>query len=480
LALYGAIYGARSVRRYSTLMALILLLLALGKYTPLFHFLYESFPSFDRLRAVGRFTYLAALFASMLAAIGLDRLIQQPRQESRWAAGVGLAAALLGIMATTLYFQTAGPTPAAWWQHIVERVGDTREMSISPALYADPASICKFGRFAALSLALVTGVLVALTALLLLLRTNRHAAFGIAGLAVMELFAQAWSTKAIFQLSTAYSAEVDDFLAKHPGDYRILNLTNHNRAMMRGGYELWGNDSLSPLRLAELLAATQPQQPEDPLFYAHYPKFRASHPLFELLRVQYVFQGAPDGLRVYECPAGLPRLQLVQNYRVMQKSDAIIAAMNAPGFDPRKSVILEEAPSVKPGSTGAAGVAMVTDESTDHLDIEAHLPAPAILLITDGWSKNWQARPLAESVQKEYQVMPADYVLRAIPLAAGDHFIRLEYRSLGFTLGKWLSLLALLSYGIAVVACRPLSAMNARRLGQPSSKAKPSIAAARR
>ena len=62
-------------------MVLILLLLALGGYTPLFKLLYQTVPGFDKFRCVSRFLYLAAPFWSMLAGIGLDRLINQPRDE---------------------------------------------------------------------------------------------------------------------------------------------------------------------------------------------------------------------------------------------------------------------------------------------------------------------------------------------------------------------------------------------------------------
>ncbi len=50
-------------------------------------------------------------------------------------------------------------------------------------------------------------------------------------------------------------------------------------------------------------------------------------------------------------------------------------------------------------------------------------------------------------------VMPADYVLRAIPLQAGDHRIRLEYRPIAFVIGKWTSLVAWLMFGVAASVC---------------------------
>ena len=53
---------------------------------------------------------------------------------------------------------------------------------------------------------------------------------------------------------------------------------------------------------------------------------------------------------------------------------------------------------------------------------------------------------LPESSQRRYEVMPANYVLRAIPLSAGHHRIRLEYLPAGFVVGKWISLVSCAAY----------------------------------
>jgi len=82
----------------------------------------------------------------------------------------------------------------------------------------------------------------------------------------------------------------------------------------------------------------------------------------------------------------------------------------------------------------------VIDSSSDHLTVEADLPGPAILLITDTYSDGWNARALPGSSQQEYVVMPANYILRAIPLSRGYHRIRIEYKPLTFQIGKWISM----------------------------------------
>jgi uncharacterized membrane protein YfhO len=80
------------------------------------------------------------------------------------------------------------------------------------------------------------------------------------------------------------------------------------------------------------------------------------------------------------------------------------------------------------------------------MEIVADVPKPAVLLITEAYSRDWHATALPDSSQKQYTLMPADLLMRAIPLAGGKHHIHLEYRPPHYTLGLWIS-------GISAVGC---------------------------
>src|SRR5690606_15200919 len=97
-------------------------------------------------------------------------------------------------------------------------------------------------------------------------------------------------------------------------------------------------------------------------------------------------------------------------------------------------------PQPAPQETEATGTVRIIDTSTDHLTVEAELPEPAILLITDSYSEGWRAVSLPGSQQQQYDLLPANYVLRAIPLAAGRHRLRVEYSPLAFRIGCWISI----------------------------------------
>ena len=76
--------------------------------------------------------------------------------------------------------------------------------------------------------------------------------------------------------------------------------------------------------------------------------------------------------------------------------------------------------------------------------------------MTDSYSRDWKAWGLADengkqNAQREYSVLPANRVLRAIPLQAGKHKIRLEYLPTPFVVGKWISLVSLFAYILVLV-----------------------------
>ncbi len=120
--------------------------------------------------------------------------------------------------------------------------------------------------------------------------------------------------------------------------------------------------------------------------------------------------------------------------------------MSSPTFDPEHQVILETEPIPAPTLFAEKGTASVVDSSPGHLTIEADLPHPAILLITDAYSNGWRAEPLEGSAQNAYEVLPADYTLQAVPLSAGHHRFQLEYLPRAYQKGKWISLISIVAF----------------------------------
>jgi len=445
LALYGAACGPPGTR-VAVLVVVVLSVLALGAYTPLFPLLYNSVPGFNKFRLSALFIFPVALFLALLAAIGMDRLLTAPRRTVAMAAllcGAACTSAASGFLIQTS--ATAGPDGA--WGHIMNKIARaaaaTNEINIALSSYQSAAFIQQAGATAARSLFWCSGLCLLLAVLFSLAGRSARVASVIGLVAVVEVFVVARNTKVTFDLAEVRPTAMRQFLAQHPGDYRIFQFINSNSAIASGACNIWGYDPLLLKRYAEFMAFSQGADPDKATMFVHFSRL---HPLYRMLRCRYGFGFGEGDTRIEEIKDPLPRLQLVGDWSLATNRERAFAALSDPSFDPRHTVILETAPEPKPVRSQKPGTVRLVDASTDHLTIEADVPQPAILLITDSYSSGWRAVALPGSVQQQYQILPANYVLRAIPLAAGHHHLRVEYAPLGFQVGKWISLVALVIY----------------------------------
>jgi hypothetical protein len=141
----------------------------------------------------------------------------------------------------------------------------------------------------------------------------------------------------------------------------------------------------------------------------------------------------------------LPTALLVRNYLVLAGRNNLLGVELSNGFDPKSMVLLESPPNPLPQKGATIGSVEVVSRTTDSLELRAQLETPAILVITNNYAQGWRARSLEpNAAQSSYAVMPANWALQAIPLAAGKHHLLLEYRPTSFVIGKWTSILSLI------------------------------------
>ena len=83
--------------------------------------------------------------------------------------------------------------------------------------------------------------------------------------------------------------------------------------------------------------------------------------------------------------------------------------------------------------------------------------------MTDAWTPTWRAVSLQANDARRYELVPANYVLRAVPLDRGRHHLRLEYAPPQFAVGAAVSALAWAAWlaGAGLVLRRRQGAANA-------------------
>jgi hypothetical protein len=414
-------------------VAAMLLLLALGVHTPLFDPLYNFAPGFGRFRGWSKFTFPATLFLVMIAATGVDFLLREKKTQSAVALG---AMAFGFVTALAALFLIVWPETLA---RALRQVASSKESYLPQNIFTDPNFVSQSGLNAGLSLGLSALVLIASGAILFFIPQRPVLRWALPGLALIEMVGFAAGQVAFSTFSDAMPVPMRQFVAAHPGDYRVLDLIQPNNGFLLGAGDLWGNNPSGLRRYIEFMTFTQGGDPDHA---EQYLAFNKVDPLYALLRFRYAFLPSTDGVRIIESPTPpLPRLLLVSSSQTLSGRDAIFSALRQPGFDSAKEVLLENNPDPAP-QANAIGSARLISESPDELIVEAETDKPALLLITDLYSRDWHAEPLPGSVQQNYQLVPADYVLRAVPLQAGHHRLRIIYAPSSVPIGVALSVVA--------------------------------------
>lgn len=474
LAALGAFAGDRRARRGAAPAALALLVLALGASTPLFALLHGVISGFGAFRGPSKFAIPASLLLALLAGVGLDRLMRGEGDDSnarddgaavRKRRVSPLAWPLLGAAALLAALGLAARASAAadgLVGRLVARFAAGGASYLPSESVGDAAFIAQAARHAALGAWAAAGVALVAAAALAAWPARRAARL-IAALALAELLLFARGTRPTFALEPVlHPPSLVAFRASHASDDRVLHAQGEDNALAANGLlGVWGYDPNVGRRYAEFMYFTQSLDPDRAGYNL---RFTAYHPLHRMLRLRYLVSSrAGAGVREFEPP--LPRAFLVGTCVVARGRDAVFSALAAPSFDPDSTVVLESAPEPAPepraNLADPAGSVRVTDLSTDAILVEAETDRPAILVLTDAYGAGWRAVALPGSAQSAYRVVPANYVLRAVPLAAGRHRLRLEYAPRGYRIGKWVSLAAL--GGFAVLGTFGIVAARARR-----------------
>ncbi len=419
-------------------------LLALGAHTPLHGVLYHILPGFSGFRGASKFIFFTSIFLAFCTGAGVNTLWDGKKSPTLF--GIG-AIALGGILlAFGGFLNTAGGQ--GFLKQTALGILATRESYLNPAIL-DQSSFLLAMQTTSFQTFLLGGIGLVIFAVLLLISGRwKPARYFLVMAAVLEVFGFARSTTTSFPMADLYFPSVQEFYKQNPGDYRTLNLFNPDASMVLGNGNLWGYDPSVLKRYAQLLTLSQGI---DPAQASQYLSFQKPHPILNLLRGKIAMVPKPNGeLEVSPIGEPLPRFYLVSRYEVLKDAPARYAALGS-SFDFANSVALEQEPHPKPEGAEAKSKIGMLDSSTDHVTLEVQTTHSALLIMTDSYSKEWKAESLPGSVQITYDILPANHAIRAIPLAAGRHLLKIEYAPTGFGMGILISLASILGAATALV-----------------------------
>ncbi len=407
-------------KKFFGLLALFLTLLAVGKRTPLFAFFCAHFPLFSSFRGIGKLNIFITLCLLALAAMGMDAVFEKLEARRKLSAGTLWSGFIFFLLA--FFFLLAS------------HFGGGRIFS-------------KFSEHVpgmALSLAKCALTLAAISLLSRWSLKRPLVIYGLAGLAFIELFCFAWSNRPYFDLDMLRreTQAIEKIYQQDPGDYRVFTGSN-NIVLGTSGAGVWGNDPTVPLRydrFSVLVSALRDagNRPSRPL--------ADPSKALGLTRLKYSFY-EKDGLFTAQKLRLVPAARAVLiRYWETAPLGTIWKNILDPKFDPKKTTWLEMAPGFAPVRGVVRGKVSLTDISTDEIEVRALVEQPAVLVMSDNYSSGWKARPLPDSSQFSYRVVPVNGFQRAVPLFVGNNHFILEYRPTLFVAGKWISLMSWLFF----------------------------------
>jgi hypothetical protein len=428
----------QSGRRWRMMVLLVaILLLMLGSYTPLHWWLYQYLPGFGMFRGASKFNALMALMLSIFAAEGFDSI------RRRFSASAVFATASLSI----IFFVGSVLLSEINSSHrLIARLINivlTSNQYFDEQPFALPNLAGMLTHWIACQLFIAGALMLAVCALLFWSRRSTRAPFVLLGLAIAEVYCAAIFSSQIspsaFDFPLQWIPKIED---ASKADQRVLfndSITFGNQGDWAGYDSLWGYDPGQPKRYTELIASSQGDY-STPRDVYEFSLLRIAK-IFPMLRCGYIFPVNPEHPSL-KLPDPLPHLQLIGDYTKLADPSQIPSRLSDTHFDFHRTAILESDPHPAPTLAGATGHVVLLRQSINDLEIQADVPAPALLLITDAFAPGWQVRPMEMNAnQPAYEVLQADDVLRAIPLSAGHHHFDLFYTAPGLRAGIGVSAL---------------------------------------
>ena len=429
---FGVLRGllwAREVR-FFTVALVLMLLYALGKYTPVFRGLYELLPGVSLYRRPADATFLfgalLAICAGYLVHRWLMGTVPEPRRWQR-IAEIAVAVALAGA-AIALAVMAGTPRDA-----------------IIPIVIGIVVAACAVG---------------ALRLAHRLAATNALAAAAV--LATFSVTDLAWNNRP--NESTGLPPSFYDALRHDTANETVALLKarltaaaapdRRDRVELIGiGYH-WPNLGLAhdfdhlfghnPLRLREFARATNVADtvavPEQRQFSPLLPSYNS--PLENLFGVRFIATGVPveqidrslkpgdlpllartKDAFIYENPRALPRVMLIGDWRLTNFDDVLRTGV-WPDADPRRTVLLERAPrpAFAPWAGNVGTVRIVRYEHTEVV-VEADTPAGAMLVLNDIWHPWWRASLDGEPAE----ILKANVLFRGVAVPRGKHVVRFAF-----------------------------------------------------
>ena len=473
-------------RRVYVALMLVSLFLALGRYNPLYHLVFDYVPTFSGLRYPVKFLYIFILTVAITAGLGFQRLKEYVQEGGRKKITtvfmvLSLLSGLIGLLLLLKYDDAEGLLKL-WgfdfpdYNYIAVNLHHAKRFLFYSCLFFLIMRIGCGVHWKRWIQAVLIFFLVADLLGNMGFYNREKASDYFRKTKIAEIMA---ADKTPFRSFTTGKTVYDDstvlipFTAVGADISKEKHLPSYN--LLYRLHDMWGLDvvrlqrsgdlykeltkskSISATNLLDLYGVKYvisilpiEHDPRYELIYAHIEGMQGDRE--ELIK--------KNTIKLYRQRNPVPRAWLVKDFKVYDKGK-ILAALIEKDFHPGQTVFLEEQPSWDrvspdkqvPGGTRQAKVALLS-ESNNQVRFHVSAPDDSLLVVSDTWYPGWKAvvypvqkNEVWKSGGKPKKIMRANYAFRAIALEPGEYEVHFTYEPVSFKIGALISILTLI--GIA-------------------------------
>ncbi|MBW1740169.1 MAG: YfhO family protein [Deltaproteobacteria bacterium] len=435
---------------FCTLLAVISLVLALGKHTPIYRFVY-LIPGFSGFRAPSKIIILWMLSLSILAGQGFDSLLSCDKKSWRIRLTFIILLALLLIALDVLFLVDKKATLKVFSPFILKEAIPDR-LGQAAAIIQDQFSrltIFFCVSVLVISLWLKRGVrreLASACLILVMLIDFWHANIG-----VIQPGDTAIKQLKVIRQQLDMSIGQDNTIFRVGSIFPMYGPRYGPNIEMYCGYQTVGG--YCALFLNRYYKYINQQYDDGSIpegWQIFYYRPLENGRLIDLLNVKYEISYAT---REYALRKNyLPRVFIVPDYKILN-SEEVLDYLIRSDFDPTQIVLLEKGVQLsdpsrhldqKPGATGRA---TITSYRPDEIVILTDSPGARYLFLSEVFYPGWKA--FVDDQPKP--ILRGNYLFRVIQLPEGQHVVHFVFDSLSIKIGIGITILTLFLFIVVMI-----------------------------
>ncbi len=462
LAFIGLFFGRRREAIFFGALAVFAFIYALGGSTPFFKIFFYIIPKVKSLRAPSTIMFIALFSISLLAAMGLQFIIDKGRNLGAVSSN-RLKIYLLGVpsflLLMALLFSIAGESMLSFYSSIF--YGGIETESIGQGSYTK-------WNLALLNLPNITSgfwiVFVLVSAASASIMIYLRKGLGILILLLIPLLTMIDGIRFNSRFISTYDYRRDfspnaltEYLKNIPGEFRVANfsvippdllpfygievVTGYHGNQLRWYDDLLGGPSLQNLQNPNFLNLVGAKY----ILSSSQARIPADYFGPDSLKLDKSF----GQVSLFRNDNALPRAFLVNNYEVLADRQDIYPRILSGETNLLEKVFLETEPPLEiTPSDSANSRADVDIYTTDSVVVSINTSINAILVLTDNFYRFWDAK--VDGIKTE--ILRADGAFRAVPVGAGSREVVFKYNRSGNAGATWATRLTLALVMVILIA----------------------------